>query len=161
MQQLLSNNIDQRFGMFIHYNMNTYYYGWGEKRVDPRPLRRRLATATPLPISGQGGQVGRHEVRNTDHQAPRWIRHLALQGHAAVNVALRRSLHHRAKCRSDHGCGQVLRRFFPRPGTGPNLYFSIWDPNNGIGSVAGHNTDPARSTGTWLEVTSRPKSLSF
>jgi hypothetical protein len=38
MQQLLSNHIDQRFGMFIHYNMNTYYYGWGEKRVDPKTL---------------------------------------------------------------------------------------------------------------------------
>jgi len=31
---------------------------------------------------------------------------------------------------------------FRAQGLDPNLYFSIWDPNNGIGSVAGHNTDP-------------------
>ena len=52
MQQLLSNNIEQRFGMFIHYNMNTYYYGWGEKRVDPKTFAPPLATVTPSPING-------------------------------------------------------------------------------------------------------------
>ena len=35
-QQLLSRYADQRFGMFIHYNMNTYYGGWAENRVDPK-----------------------------------------------------------------------------------------------------------------------------
>jgi len=27
---------DQRFGMFLHFNMNTYSPGWGNNRVDPR-----------------------------------------------------------------------------------------------------------------------------
>ncbi len=36
MQERLSRYIDQRFGMFIHYNMNTYFGGWGENRVDPK-----------------------------------------------------------------------------------------------------------------------------
>jgi alpha-L-fucosidase len=35
MQELLSNHIEKRFGMFIHYNMNTYKPGWGENRVAP------------------------------------------------------------------------------------------------------------------------------
>ena len=35
MQELLSKHIELRFGMFIHYNMNTYKPGWGENRVSP------------------------------------------------------------------------------------------------------------------------------
>ena len=35
MQQRLSSYVEQRFGMFIHYNMNTYHAGWGENRVAP------------------------------------------------------------------------------------------------------------------------------
>jgi alpha-L-fucosidase len=31
---------------------------------------------------------------------------------------------------------------FRAQGLDPDLYFSIWDPNNGIGSQSGHNTDP-------------------
>jgi alpha-L-fucosidase len=29
-------HVNLRFGMFIHFNMNTFYPGWGENRVDPR-----------------------------------------------------------------------------------------------------------------------------
>ncbi|MBN2036152.1 MAG: hypothetical protein JW768_05360, partial [Chitinispirillaceae bacterium] len=28
-------HVNLRFGMFIHFNMNTFYPGWGENRVDP------------------------------------------------------------------------------------------------------------------------------
>ena len=31
---------------------------------------------------------------------------------------------------------------FGPQGLDPDLYFSIWDPNNGIGSQAGHYNDP-------------------
>jgi alpha-L-fucosidase len=39
---------------------------------------------------------------------------------------------------------------FRAQGLDPDLYFSIWDPNNGIGSQSGHNTDP--STIDWAVV---------
>lgn len=29
-------HVNLRFGMFIHFNMNTFYPGWGENRVDPK-----------------------------------------------------------------------------------------------------------------------------
>jgi Alpha-L-fucosidase len=29
-------HVDLRFGMFIHFNMNTFHAGWGESRIDPK-----------------------------------------------------------------------------------------------------------------------------
>jgi len=52
MQQLLGNHVEQRFGMFIHYNMNTYKPGWGENRVAPATFAPQAATVTPSLISG-------------------------------------------------------------------------------------------------------------
>jgi hypothetical protein len=37
MQQLLAEHIDLRFGMFIHFNMNTFFPGWAEPRTDFPP----------------------------------------------------------------------------------------------------------------------------
>src|SRR5512146_2432324 len=34
--QLQSEFVDMRFGMFIHFNINTYHPGWGNDRVDPK-----------------------------------------------------------------------------------------------------------------------------
>jgi len=52
MQQLLSSYIDQRFGMFIHYNMNTYHAGWGENRVAPTTFAPPNVDCTRSPTSG-------------------------------------------------------------------------------------------------------------
>ena len=56
MQQRLSHYIEKRFGMFIHYNMNTYLRfpnpAWAENRVDPKTFAPPDGIATPSRTNG-------------------------------------------------------------------------------------------------------------
>ena len=144
MQQLLSSHIEQRFGMFIHYNMNTYKPGWGENRVSP---------ATFAPPSGDchsftdqwakaaksaGMKFGVLTTKHHDGFAiwpskavpptssPYGTTPYTIAQSAVPTMDV-------VKCYVDS---------FRAQGLEPDLYFSIWDPNNGIGSQSGHNTDP-------------------
>ena len=144
MQQLLSNHIEQRFGMFIHYNMNTYKPGWGENRVAPAtfaPPSGDCHTFTDQWAKAAKSAGMKFAVLTTKHHdgfaiwpskavppstspygtTPYTI---AQSGVPTMDVV---------KCYVDS---------FRAQGLEPDLYFSIWDPNNGIGSQAGHNTDP-------------------
>jgi alpha-L-fucosidase len=144
MQELLSNHIEKRFGMFIHYNMNTYKPGWGENRVAPStfaPPSGDCQTFTDQWAKAAKSAGMKFAVLTTKHHdgfaiwpskavppstspygtTPYTI---AQSGVPTMDVV---------KCYVDS---------FRAQGLEPDLYFSIWDPNNGIGSQAGHNTDP-------------------
>jgi len=144
MQQILSKHIDLRFGMFIHYNMNTYKPGWGENRADPKtfaPPSGDCHTFTDQWAKAAKSAGMKFGVLTTKHHdgfsiwpskaippstspygtTPYTI---AQSGVPTMDVV---------KCYVDS---------FRAQGLEPDLYFSIWDPNNGIGSQAGHNTDP-------------------
>jgi alpha-L-fucosidase len=144
MQQRLSRYVDQRFGMFIHYNMNTYHAGWGENRVDPKTFAppdvdcHTFTDQWAKAAKSAGMKFGLLTTKHHDGFAlwpskavppttspygttPYTIAQSAVP---AMDVV---------KCYVDSFRAQSLD---------PNLYFSIWDPNNGIGSQAGHNANP-------------------
>jgi alpha-L-fucosidase len=143
MQQLLSNNIDQRFGMFIHYNMNTYYYGWGEKRVDPKtfaPPAGDCHTFTDQWAKAAKSAGMKFGILTTKHHDG-----FAIWPSKAMPPSTSPSAVPYTIAQSAVPTMDVVKCYvdsFRAQGLDPNLYFSIWDPNNGIGSVAGHNTDP-------------------
>jgi len=143
MQQLLSNNIDQRFGMFIHYNMNTYYYGWGEKRVDPKtfaPPAGDCRTFTDQWAKAAKSAGMKFGILTTKHHDG-----FAIWPSKAMPPSTSPSAVPYTIAQSAVPTMDVVKCYvdsFRAQGLDPNLYFSIWDPNNGIGSVAGHNTDP-------------------
>jgi alpha-L-fucosidase len=143
MQQLLSNNIDQRFGMFIHYNMNTYYYGWGEKRVDPKtfaPPAGDCHTFTDQWAKAAKSAGMKFGILTTKHHDG-----FAIWPSKAVPPSTSPSAVPYTIAQSAVPTMDVVECYvdsFRAQGLDPDLYFSIWDPNNGIGSVAGHNTDP-------------------
>jgi alpha-L-fucosidase len=143
MQQLLSNNIDQRFGMFIHYNMNTYYYGWGEKRVDPKtfaPPAGDCHTFTDQWAKSAKSAGMKFGILTTKHHDG-----FAIWPSKAVPPSTSPSTVPYTIAQSAVPTMDVVKCYvdsFRAQGLDPNLYFSIWDPNNGVGSVAGHNTDP-------------------
>ncbi len=143
MQQLLSNNIDQRFGMFIHYNMNTYYYGWGEKRVDPKtfaPPAGDCHTFTDQWAKAAKSAGMKFGILTTKHHDG-----FAIWPSKATPPSTSPSAVPYTIAQSAVPTMDVVKCYvdsFRAQGLDPNLYFSIWDPNNGIGSVAGHNTDP-------------------
>jgi len=143
MQQLLSNNIDQRFGMFIHYNMNTYYYGWGEKRVDPKtfaPPAGDCHTFTDQWAKAAKSAGMKFGILTTKHHDG-----FAIWPSKATPPSTSPSATPYTIAQSAVPTMDVVKCYvdsFRAQGLDPNLYFSIWDPNNGVGSVAGHNTDP-------------------
>jgi alpha-L-fucosidase len=143
MQQLLSNNIEQRFGMFIHYNMNTYYYGWGEKRVDPKtfaPPAGDCHTFTDQWAKAAKSAGMKFGILTTKHHDG-----FAIWPSKATPPSTSPSAVPYTIAQSSVPTMDVVKCYvdsFRAQGLDPNLYFSIWDPNNGIGSVAGHNTDP-------------------
>jgi alpha-L-fucosidase len=144
MQQLLSNNIEQRFGMFIHYNMNTYKPGWAENRVDPKtfaPPSGDCHTFTDQWAKAAKSAGMKFGILTTKHHDgfaiwPSKAVPPTSSPYGTVAYTIAQSAVPTmdvVKCYVDS---------FRAQGLDPNLYFSIWDPNNGIGSQAGHNTDP-------------------
>ena len=144
MQQLLSNHIDLRFGMFIHYNMNTYKPGWGENRVSPTtfaPPSGDCHTFTDQWAKAAKSAGMKFGVLTTKHHdgfaiwpskaVPPSTSPYGTTPYTIVQSAV--PTMDVVKCYVDS---------FRAQGLEPDLYFSIWDPNNGIGSQAGHNTDP-------------------
>jgi len=144
MQQLLTRYADQRFGMFIHYNMNTYYGGWAENRVAPKtfaPPNVDCHTFTDQWAAAAKAAGMKFGLLTTKHHdgfaiwpskatpptsSPYGTTPYTIAQSAVPTMDV-------VKCYVDS---------FRDQGLDPDLYFSIWDPNNGIGSQSGHNTDP-------------------
>jgi alpha-L-fucosidase len=151
MQELLSRYIDQRFGMFIHYNMDTYLAyshpgAWAEDRVAPTtfaPPNVDCHTFTDqwaTTAKSAGMKFGLLTTKHHDgfaiwpsKAAPPSTTPAAYNGAPYTIAQSAVPTMDVVKCYTDS---------FRAAGLDPNLYFSIWDPNNGIGSQAGHNTDP-------------------
>ena len=144
MQQLLARYADQRFGMFIHYNMNTYYGGWAENRVDPKtfaPPNVDCHTFTDqwaAAAKAAGMKFGLLTTKHHDGFAiwPSMATPPKSSPYGTTPYTIAQSTVPTmdvVKCYVDS---------FRAQGLDPDLYFSIWDPNNGIGSQSGHNTDP-------------------
>ena len=144
MQQLLSRYADQRFGMFIHYNMNTYYGGWAENRVDPKtfaPPNVDCHTFTDqwaAAAKAAGMKFGLLTTKHHDGFAiwPSKATPPTSSPYGTTPYTI---------AQSTVPTMDVVKCYvesFRDQGLDPDLYFSIWDPNNGIGSQSGHNTDP-------------------
>jgi len=144
LQPLLSRYADQRFGMFIHYNMNTYYGGWAENRVAPKtfaPPNVDCHTFTDqwaAAAKASGMKFGLLTTKHHDGFAiwPSKATPPTSSPYGTTPYTIAQSTVPTmdvVKCYVDS---------FRAQGLDPDLYFSIWDPNNGIGSQSGHNTDP-------------------
>jgi alpha-L-fucosidase len=150
-QQLLSRYIDQRFGMFIHYNMDTYLAtshpnAWAEDRVDPKtfaPPNVDCHTFTDqwaAAAKSAGMKFGLLTTKHHDGFAIWPSKAVPPSSTPAVYNGVPYTIAQSAVPTMD-----VVKCYvdsFRAAGLDPNLYFSIWDPNNGIGSQSGHNTKP-------------------
>lgn len=144
MQDLLARYAEQRFGMFIHYNMNTYHAGWAENRIAPTtfaPPNLDCHTFTDQWAAAAKSAGMKFGILTTKHHDgfaiwPSKATPPSTSPYGEVPYTIAQSAVPTmdvVKCYVDS---------FRAQGLDPNLYFSIWDPNNGIGSQAGHNTAP-------------------
>jgi alpha-L-fucosidase len=144
MQDLLASYAEQRFGMFIHYNMNTYHAGWAENRIAPTtfaPPNIDCHTFTDQWAAAAKSAGMKFGILTTKHHDgfaiwPSKATPPSTSPYGGVPYTVAQSAVPTmdvVKCYVDS---------FRAQGLDPNLYFSIWDPNSGIGSQAGHNTAP-------------------
>jgi alpha-L-fucosidase len=118
--------VDQRFGMFIHYNFNTYYSGWAEARQNPllfNPTNLdcgQWARAAKAAKMTYGVLTCKHHdgfaIWPTKTVPPNGETPYTIQQSSVPNM-------------------DVVKAYvdsFRAYGLGPGLYFSIWDPNNGV-----------------------------
>lgn len=84
--------VNWRFGMYIHFNMNTFNPGWGESRVNPK-------TFAPAKVDcGQWARAAKSAgiIRSFDNQASRQLLFVALAANSS------------ARCRTLYGYGKFL-----------------------------------------------------
>ena len=136
-----SDVVNWRFGMYIHFNMNTFNPGWGESRVDPK---------TFAPTNVDCGQ---------------WARAAKSAG---MKFGALTTKHHDGFClwpsqqTPPHGAGRytVMESSYPHDivkmyvdsfrvyGLKPGLYFSMWDAAS---SIPGPFKDPATVRAEWAQ----------
>jgi alpha-L-fucosidase len=125
LDSLQREHINQRFGMFIHFNMNTFYSGWGEDRVAPK---------TFAPTNVDCGQWARAAVSAKMKYAILTTKHhdgFALWP-SAQNAP--NGLGHYTVMESAYP-HDIVRMFVDSMrvyGIIPCLYFSIWDQASGV-----------------------------
>ncbi len=139
LDSLRQEHVNLRFGMFIHFNMNTFNPGWGESRVDPKKF---------APTNVDCGQWARAAVS------------------AKMKYAILTTKHHDGfalwPSKQDAPNGQphytVMESLYPHDivrmfvdsmrayGIIPCFYFSGWDAASGI---PGHFSDPSAVRAQW------------
>jgi alpha-L-fucosidase len=126
--------VDQRFGMFIHFNMNTFHPGWAEARTNPlvfNPTNLNCGQWAKAAKSA-GMTYGMLTCKHHDGFAIWPTQTTPPNGLAPYTIR-----------QSSDSLADIVKAYvdsFRSYGLGPGLYFSIWDPNNGV-----PNPDPSNA----------------
>ena len=127
LQQLQREHVDLRFGMFIHFNMNTYYPGWGNDRVDPKIFNPVALDCSQWAKAAKAAGI-KYALLTTKHHDgfALWP---SLQ--TPPNGKERYTIAQSAIPTRDV-VGEYVNAFRAE-GILPGMYFSMWDAANGIG----------------------------
>jgi len=125
--QLQSEHIDLRFGMFIHFNINTYVPGWGNDRVDPKIFNPTELDCSQWAKAAKSAGI-KYALLTTKHHDgfALWpSRQVPPNGKPPYTIA-QSSIPER----------DLVKEYadaFRAEGILPGLYFSMWDAASGIG----------------------------
>jgi alpha-L-fucosidase len=127
LQQLQSEHVDLRFGMFIHFNINTYHHGWGNNRVDPKIFNPVALDCDQWAKAAKSAGI-KYALLTTKHHDgfALWpSRQTPPNGKEPYTIA-----------QSSVPDKDVVKEYvdaFRKEGIQPGLYFSMWDVANGVG----------------------------
>jgi alpha-L-fucosidase len=125
--QLQSEHVDLRFGMFIHFNINTYFPGWGNDRVDPKIFNPTDLDCSQWAKAAKSAGI-KYALLTTKHHDgfALWpSKQVPPNGKPPYTIA-QSSIPER----------DVVKEYvdaFRAEGIIPGLYFSMWDAASGIG----------------------------
>jgi alpha-L-fucosidase len=127
LQQLQSAFIDLRFGMFIHFNMNTYHPGWGNDRVDPKIFNPTGLDCKQWAKAAKAAGIKFALLTTKHHDGfALWPSTQTPPNGKEPYTIQQSSVPNR----------DVVKEYteaFRAEGILPGLYFSIWDVANGVG----------------------------
>jgi len=144
--------VDQRFGMFIHFNMNTYYPGWAETRQNPmlfNPTNLNCGQWAKA-AKAAGMTYGVLTCKHHDGFSIWPTKQTPPNGETPYTI--------QQSSQPDMDVVKAYVDSFRAYGLGPGLYFSIWDPNNGVPNPDPDNETPNPSSGI---DTVTPKELAY
>jgi alpha-L-fucosidase len=121
LDQLKSDHANRRFGIFMHFNMNTFNPGWATSKVDPKTFAPtnlncgQWASACKAAGATYGVLTAKH------HDG------FSLWNSAYTDYDVMASSY-------PQDIIKLYTDAFRAAGLGPGLYFSIWDVANGVNS---------------------------
>ncbi|MBN1130379.1 MAG: alpha-L-fucosidase [Chitinispirillaceae bacterium] len=126
LDSLLRRHVELRFGMFMHFNMNTYYPGWGNNRVDPKLFNPTGLNCAQWAATAKaaGMKYGVLTAKHHDGFAVWPSQQVPPNGQPLYTVA-----------QSSTPAVDVVRSYvdaFREADLLPGLYFSMWDVANGV-----------------------------
>lgn len=132
LQELQAQRVDWRFGMYIHFNMNTFYPGWANDRVDPKMFNPTKLDCAQWAAAAKSAGMKFAALTTKHHDGfALWpSKQTPPNGKAPYTIA-----------QSSVPTRDVVKEYvdaFRAAGIAPGLYFSLWDVANGIG--AGYGT---------------------
>jgi hypothetical protein len=127
LQELQAQRVDWRFGMYIHFNMNTFYPGWANDRVDPKMFNPTKLDCTQWAAAAKSAGMKFAALTTKHHDGfALWpSKQTPPNGKAPYTIA-----------QSSVPTRDVVKEYvdaFRAAGIAPGLYFSLWDVANGIG----------------------------
>ena len=125
--QLQREHVDLRFGMFVHFNINTYYPGWGNDRVDPKMFNPTALDCKQWAKAAKSAGI-KYAILTTKHHDgfALWPSKQTPPNSMPPYTIAQSSVPNR----------DVVQEYvdaFRSEGILPGLYFSMWDVANGIG----------------------------
>jgi alpha-L-fucosidase len=127
LQQLQSEHVDLRFGMFIHFNINTYHPGWGNDRVDPKIFNPIELDCHQWAKAAKSAGI-KYALLTTKHHDgfALWpSQQTPPNGKERYTIA-------QSSIPTKDIVGEYVNAFRAE-GILPGLYFSMWDVANGVG----------------------------
>ena len=134
--------VDKRFGMFIHFNMNTYHHGWANDRVDPKLFNPTNLDCAQWASAAKAAKMTYGVLTCKHHDGfSIWPSKAALNppnGKTPYTIA-----------QSSQPTKDVVKSYtdaFRAAGLWPGLYMSIFDVANGVPRDSATRWTPAIRT---------------
>lgn len=139
--QAQSDVVDWRFGMYIHFNMNTFNPGWGESRVDPKKFAPTKVDCGQWARAAKSAGMKFGALTTKHHDGFCLWPSKQTPPHGAGHYTVMESSY-------PHDIVQMYVDSFRVYGLQPGLYFSMWDA---ACSIPGPYGDPATVRAEWAQ----------
>jgi alpha-L-fucosidase len=126
LDSILRSHIELRFGMFMHFNMNTFSPGWGNDRVDPQMFAPASLNCNQWAAAAKAAKMTYGVLTTKHHDGFTLWPSKQVPPNGKVPYTIKQS------SVPDKDIVKEYVTAFRAQGLLPGLYFSMWDVANGV-----------------------------